>query len=159
MLARLSLRTRLVLGVIVLAAVGLAAADVATYTSLSSFLIHRTDSTLDAAHLGVEHALFQHGPGPDSGRGGSIDALTAAAPGAYIQVRKLDGSVVAAGAIPQFSQQKTPPPPRLPATIALPRRGLGRRRPRPLLHRLGAERRRAATACAPRSSRRRAPTS
>jgi len=127
MLARLSLRTRLVLGVIVLAAVGLIAADVATYASLNSFLIDRTDSTLDAAHVGVEHALFQpqHGPGGDGGQGGNIDSLTAAAPGAYIQVRKLDGSVVGSGSVPQFSQQKTPPPPRLPTSISLPSAGSG----------------------------------
>ena len=41
-----SLRARLVLGVIVLAALGLALADVATYASLRSFLFHRTDSAL-----------------------------------------------------------------------------------------------------------------
>jgi len=64
-LGRVSLRTRLVLGVIVLAALGLAVADIATYTSLRSFLFHRTDVSLDAAHPGVERALFQqHGPGP-----------------------------------------------------------------------------------------------
>ena len=37
MLSRLSLRTRLLLGVVVLAAVGLVAADVATYSALSSY--------------------------------------------------------------------------------------------------------------------------
>ena len=47
MLARLSLRARLILGVIALAAVGLVAADVATYSSLRSFLLDRTDSSLE----------------------------------------------------------------------------------------------------------------
>ena len=46
---------------IVLAALGLAIADVATYASLRSFLLDRTDSTLQAAHPGVEHALFGGG--------------------------------------------------------------------------------------------------
>jgi len=123
MLARLSLRARLVVGVIVLAAVGLLAADVATYKSLSSFLIHRTDTTLDAAHVAVEHALFQRPPGPGGGPGNTIDTLAAAAPGAYIQLRKLDGTVVGSQAIPQFSQQETPPPPRLPASITVPAAG------------------------------------
>ncbi len=125
MLGRMSLRARLVLGVIVLSAAGLAVAGVATYALLSAFLIHRTDVTLDAAHHGVEHALFQQQPGPGEGPGpaNSIDTLTAAAPGAYIQVRKLNGQVVAAGAIPQFSQQQTPPSPRLPAAITLPSAG------------------------------------
>ena len=53
---RLSLRARLVLGVIVLAAAGLAVADIATYKALSRFLIHRTDVTLNAAHVAVENA-------------------------------------------------------------------------------------------------------
>ena len=47
MLGRLSLRARLLLAVIVLAAVGLVAADVATYSSLRSFLAHRTDNSLE----------------------------------------------------------------------------------------------------------------
>ncbi|HXY17195.1 MAG TPA: HAMP domain-containing sensor histidine kinase [Gaiellaceae bacterium] len=115
MLRRLSLRTRLVLGVIVLAALGLAIADVVTYTSLRSFLLQRTDVSLDAAHVGVEHALFQQGPGPPQG-----DALTAAAPGDYIEVRTLSGKVVAKGAVPQFQQQSIPAPPSLPAKIAIP---------------------------------------
>ena len=118
MLARLSLRTRLVLGVIVLAALGLAVADVATYTSLRSFLLHRTDVSLDAAHIGVERALFQQqGPGPGLPL---VDALTAAAPGDYIEVRTLKGKVVEKGAIPQFPGQDVPSSPRLPATITLP---------------------------------------
>jgi two-component system OmpR family sensor kinase len=115
MLGRLSLRTRLVLGVIVLAALGLAAADVVTYTSLRSFLIQRTDVSLDAAHHGVETALFHEGAGPPA-----ADALTAAAPGDYIQVRRLNQQVVLQGAVPQFQQQTVPPPPALPKAISVP---------------------------------------
>ena len=101
MLARLSLRTRLVLGVIVLAAVGLVVADVATYASLRSFLIDRTDATLDAAHVGVEHALFgSRGRGRTAAGAAASTRSTAAAPGAYIQVRTLDGTVVASGVGP-----------------------------------------------------------
>jgi hypothetical protein len=51
---RLSLRARLILGVIALAAVGLAAADIATYASLHRFLISHTDDFLDAAHTSAE---------------------------------------------------------------------------------------------------------
>jgi two-component system OmpR family sensor kinase len=114
MLRRLSLRTRLVLGVIVLAALGLAIADVATFTSLRSFLFQRTDASLDAAHVGVEHALFQQGPGPPQ-----RDALTAAAPGDFIEVRTLNGKIVAKGSVPQFQEQTIPSPPDLPASIAI----------------------------------------
>ncbi len=127
MLARLSLRTRLVLGVIVLAALGLAVADIATYTSLRSFLLHRTDVSLDAAHPGVERVLFQLGPGPALPVAARRDALTAAAPGDYIEVRKVNGQVVVKGLIPQFPGEKVPPAPRLPATIALPAAGGGDR--------------------------------
>jgi len=63
---RLSLRARLLLGVVLLAALGLAAADVATYGSLRSFLLHRVDVGLEAGHAGVEREAFrnQGGPGP-----------------------------------------------------------------------------------------------
>ena len=57
MLSRVSLRARLILGVVVLAAAGLAVADVVTYTSLRSFLVSRTDDSLDAAHGAVEGAF------------------------------------------------------------------------------------------------------
>ena len=120
MLGRLSLRTRLVLGVIVLAALGLAAADVATYASLRSFLLGRTDVSLDAAHLGVERALFQQGPGERTSQGDRVAALTSAAPGDYVEVRSLAGTVVAKGAVTQFPGQETEPPPLLAAAIHLP---------------------------------------
>ena len=61
----LSLRARLILGVIALAAVGLVAADFATYSALRSFLIDRTDTSLDVAHLSVQDALFHHGGSVD----------------------------------------------------------------------------------------------
>src|SRR5262249_55401299 len=53
---RLSLRARLLLGVLVLGAAGLFAADAFTYTSLRSFMLDRVDKTLEADHRGVEHA-------------------------------------------------------------------------------------------------------
>ena len=52
MVSRLSLRARLVLGVIVLGAVGLAVANVATYASLRSFLLDRTDASLEESGTG-----------------------------------------------------------------------------------------------------------
>jgi two-component system, OmpR family, sensor kinase len=113
-----SLRARLVLGVIVLAALGLAIADVATYASLRSFLLDRTDSTLQAAHPGVEHAVFDQG----GGRGGPGSGAIGAAPGIdYVQVRTLSGQVLLSQPAFQFSQEEPPPPPRLPKTIALPK--------------------------------------
>ena len=64
MLRQLSLRTRLVLGVVVLAAAGLAAADAATYTSLRSFLVQRVDKTLEADHPEGSGGGGEHRPGP-----------------------------------------------------------------------------------------------
>jgi two-component system OmpR family sensor kinase len=129
---RLSLRARLILGVIALATVGLAVADVATYSSLRTFLVSRTDDSLDAAHLSAEGALLHglNGPGddhaPDHGVGGGggpdLGRLTASVPGLFVQVRRSDGTVVTGGAAPQFSGTKQLPPPRLPQKIALTER-------------------------------------
>ncbi len=127
---RLSLRARLILGVIALAAVGLVAADVATYSTLRSFLVKRTDSTLEAAHVAVESALFhEHGPGspPDrDDKGGrhagdvpDLAPLTAAAPGDYVALRRLDGTVVNGGSVPRFPGGESAPPPALPSHISL----------------------------------------
>jgi two-component system OmpR family sensor kinase len=115
----ISLRARLVLGVIVLAALGLAVADVATYASLKSFLLDRTDSTLEASHPNVEAEAFGnggddrggHGPGPLGANGPGID---------YYQVRTLGGQILESHAVFQLSQTTTPPAPKLPATVKLP---------------------------------------
>ena len=53
----MSLRRRLVVGVLVLAAIALVGADVATYASLRSFLLSRTDSSLETDHRAVESVL------------------------------------------------------------------------------------------------------
>jgi two-component system, OmpR family, sensor kinase len=53
-LSRLSLRARLLLGVVLLAALGLAAADVATYRALRPYLVHQVDARLEAGHQAVE---------------------------------------------------------------------------------------------------------
>jgi two-component system OmpR family sensor kinase len=115
---RLSLRARLVVGVVVLSAFGLAAAGVVTYTSLHSFLIGQTDDSLDAAHVALEQRLS--GPAPpdhDDSHGLDIGRLTAAIPGLYVQVRRPDGSVVAAGEAPQFLGGERKPPPALPEDV------------------------------------------
>ena len=125
---RLSLRARLVLGVIVLAALGLGAADIATYTSLRSFELKRVDSALDAAHPGVEQALLHGGFGRGNGpgqqqpgpNGGDIGSLTGAVPGYYVQIRTLAGSVVAKGQAPLYAGAPLLSAPKLPASISIP---------------------------------------
>jgi two-component system OmpR family sensor kinase len=108
---RMSLRARLVLGVIMVAAIGLLIADVATYTSLRSFLIHRTDSTLSAEHTSIENAVLQDGH--DGGPGPAIP------PGDYVEVRKLDGTVLLRHTQSRFGQP-TASPPTLPKMFSFP---------------------------------------
>jgi two-component system OmpR family sensor kinase len=98
-LRRLSLKARLLLGVVALAAAGLAVADVATYTSLRSFLIQRTDESLQDSHAGPgpEHGCGEHGPG---------------GPGDFVQVRTSAGTVLCT--------QMVASPPKLPSTITVP---------------------------------------
>ena len=133
--ARLSLRARLILGVVALAGVGLVVADAVTYTSLDSYLLARTDSSLETAHVSAEAALHtRDGNGPNGGqspsgggRGPDIGRLTASVPGLYVEVRRTDGTVLVTGVTPQFSGAKQPPPPALPSTITLPRHTVGER--------------------------------
>jgi two-component system, OmpR family, sensor kinase len=112
-LSRLSLRARLLLGVIALAMVGLAAADVATYASLRSFLLARTDESLRDLRRGAEHDLH----------GGCSDQDRRAPPGAaasdFFQVRDLDGHVVCSLQVAGFSGNETASPPDLPETITV----------------------------------------
>ena len=132
---RLSLRARLILAVISLAAVGLIAADAVTYSSLRSFEISRTDASLNAAHIAVERPLFQGGrggpnPGPpgDAGNGGQpsrIGDLAAAARGDYVALLGLDGRVISHSFAAQFAGAGTPPAPKLPSTIELPQAPAG----------------------------------
>jgi len=107
MIKRLSLRARLLLGVVALAAVGLVAANVATYSTLSSYLLDRTDSTLD------QTAQTLRRPGPGGG-------IRSAPPGTFVQVRSLDGDTVVA----TFSGATLPgasvPAPNLPDAVTPP---------------------------------------
>ncbi|HET9675538.1 MAG TPA: HAMP domain-containing sensor histidine kinase [Gaiellaceae bacterium] len=119
MLSRLSLRARLVLGVIVLSAVGLAIANVATYASLRSFLFDRTDTTLvDSSHA-VEHSVFEHG----RGCGGPGDRPPPGVePGDYAEVRSSAGQVVCSWQGRSFGEA-APSPPVLPADLDVPSSG------------------------------------
>src|SRR6516165_11360004 len=123
MLGRLSLRARLLLGVIAIAAVGLVAADIATYGALKSFLLDRVESTLNSVHPGIEGALFpQPGQGPGPGQGGDFRSLFNSIPGDCIEVRRLDQTITGAACIPEFGHPSSAPGPKLPAKITLPAR-------------------------------------
>jgi two-component system, OmpR family, sensor kinase len=108
MLGRLSLRARLLLVVLALATVGLVAADLATYSSLSSFLLDRTDSSLDQ----TAHVISR--PGRD-------DEPRIAPPGTVVQVRSLDGTTVVATVARPALPGYAAPSPDLPATIDPPK--------------------------------------
>jgi two-component system, OmpR family, sensor kinase len=120
MLGRLSLRARLLLGVIALAAVGLLAADLATYTALSSFLYDRVDSTLNANHQAIENTLEgpNRRPGPGPGPG-SVQQLLRSIPGYCIETRTLKQVILLQNCVPEIGEQAAPGP-KLPATITLP---------------------------------------
>jgi two-component system OmpR family sensor kinase len=111
MLNRLSLRARLVLGVIVLSAIGLAVADVATYASLRSFLIDRTDASLEQSHGGIEHELQRSGCNAENGRPPpGVD------PGDFVQVRTAEGAVVCSWQLTPLGEA-APSPPALPESV------------------------------------------
>jgi two-component system, OmpR family, sensor kinase len=124
LLVRLSLRARLLLGVFVLAAIGLVAADAATYASLRSFLLDRVDKTLEAGHAQVEHVAFPQpsqgggqGPGgsqPPGGNGPPAEGIN------WYQVRTLDGTVLRGGFLVGGGSA-----PKLPDEIQLPASGRG----------------------------------
>ena len=126
----MSLRRRLVVGVLVLAAIALVGADVATYASLRSFLLSRTDSSLETDHRAVESVLQT---------ASSCEAVGRSVPGVFVQLRTRDtGQVVCSTGVTDISR---PPggnrlqpgpfpqraPPKLPGTIT----GLSRKGPEP----------------------------
>ena len=115
MLQRFSLRTRLVLGVVVLAAFGLIAADLATYKSLDSFLLSRVDNSLNSTHGGIENAVFS-GRGPGGGAGSLLQSI----PGYCIQVRTVATQrIIGTQCIPEFDESKAPPVPKFPKTVSV----------------------------------------
>jgi two-component system OmpR family sensor kinase len=107
--SRLSLRARLLLGVVLLAALGLAAADIATYTELRSFLIGRVDATLQQDHIQAESV-----PAP------GCAALGALGPGVYVRIETADQSrVICTRRLGSFGDRRAPAPPEVPARISL----------------------------------------
>jgi hypothetical protein len=117
-LSRLSLRARLVLGVIVLATVGLAAANVATYASLRSFLLERTDESLAELSRSAEHdlerACFGRG---GSGPGGPERSPPGSSPGDVFQLRNGHGKAVCTKQVAGVSGGETASPPALPEVM------------------------------------------
>jgi two-component system OmpR family sensor kinase len=121
----MSLRRRLIVGMLVLAAVALIGADVATYTSLRSFLLKRTDSSLEADHRAIESVL------PAGSGTNACDGLDRVVPGAFVQLRsRTTGQVVCSTPVRDLTgppgpsagpprSDERPTTPRLPTTISL----------------------------------------
>jgi two-component system OmpR family sensor kinase len=110
-LSRLSLKARLVVGVLALALIGLAASDIATYTSLRSFLVQRVDNTLESDHQSFERR-GHGGPGfgGPAGPGPSSE---------FAQTRASNGTtIIATQPIRTFGEDDTAQP-RLPETISM----------------------------------------
>ena len=108
MFARLSLRARLILGVIALAAIGLVTADAVTYASLRSFLVSRVDSAL---------AADEHFGGGSDGGG---DGQRSGPPDVAMQYRSVDGTRIITTIPARPAPGQAPATPSLPATISVP---------------------------------------
>jgi two-component system OmpR family sensor kinase len=109
-LARLSLRTRLLVGVIVLAGLGLIAADVATYRALSSYLLGQVDDTLNQVHVPIENGVFEDlnlkGPLPPE-------------PGYCLELQRLGGPKLGSACFPVPGTAPLPEP-SWPEHVSLP---------------------------------------
>ena len=117
MLRRFSLRARLLFGVVLLAAVGLAVADAATYISLRSFQLDQVDAALDAGHLQVEHMGFPPtgGPASNAPTSDSRDDGPPAQGIDWYEVRTTGGRVITKRFLVGSGA-----PPKLPASIRMP---------------------------------------
>ncbi len=93
---RLSLRSRLVLGVTVLAAVGLLVADVATYAALRGFLLDRTDQAL------AELPVAEHAAGACAHQGRPFPGAQA---GDYVELRSESGDVICSVTVVESAAQ------------------------------------------------------
>jgi two-component system OmpR family sensor kinase len=96
-------------GVIVLAGVGLVAADVATYRALSSYLLGQVDNTLNQVHVGIENGVFENPTGP-----------LPVSPGDCLELRRTSGAVLGSGCYAAFPGGEQPPRPSWPAHVSLP---------------------------------------
>ncbi len=113
----MSLRARLLTGVLVMTAVGLLAAGAGTYLALQSFLLGRVDQELMATRASVGRGLRQSSTSTiDTG---TLDRL--APPITFVEVRDAAGRVLAVHYPSSLSGSA--PGPRLPAALHLPTAG------------------------------------
>jgi two-component system, OmpR family, sensor kinase len=109
-----TLRARLTALLVVLLAVGLIAADVATYTALRSFLLRRVDQQLYAARIPAA-AMLSH-PIPQGQPGGPPED-SALPSGTYAGAFDASGHVLVQQFFKTYGGAKDPPGPDLPSSI------------------------------------------
>jgi two-component system OmpR family sensor kinase len=116
-----SLRSRLLLALGVVAVAALVAADVATYSALRSFLLTRVDQGLQSTHIPIEQAILGRTngpPGPAGGGGrarGPCNLPTFPIGGTFLQVNYSSGQPCV---LPAYQPPSNAPlSPRLPAEI------------------------------------------
>ncbi|HEX3509487.1 MAG TPA: HAMP domain-containing sensor histidine kinase [Solirubrobacteraceae bacterium] len=126
-----SLRTRLLAGVLLLAAAGLAIVGAVTYAEQSSFLYSRVDqearSAVGTLSMALDRTIEQQalpgpgGPGGDEARqgGGPGAARVNLPPGTYGQRRTAEGAVVKHVLIKYSQSEPAPDAPSIPAHIPL----------------------------------------
>jgi two-component system OmpR family sensor kinase len=116
-----SLRARLVTGLLALAAGGLAALALVTYLEQRSFLRQRVDQQLAAAQGTIDRTLDQQGANVSGGRGrpdhdpGRAPGVNLP-PGTFGQRRDPSGKIVGSNIVLSYGE-KALPQPRLPARI------------------------------------------
>src|SRR5260370_10153446 len=109
----LSLRGRLLIGVISLVAVGLLVSDIATYLTLQGSLLGRIDeqltkrSTVDTARTALaNYPLCQRGRGPGTGTNFDVGTIT--------KLIDTDATVLPASGVPGFGAPTSVARPTLP---------------------------------------------
>src|SRR4051794_40234737 len=109
---RLSLRARLLFGVVLLAALGLVVADAVTYRELRTFLVGRVDTTLQEEHFQAEVILAKPGA--------TCDDLRQLGPDVYVRVETANQSrTLCNQPLGQFGDREAPAPPKVPGRISL----------------------------------------
>ena len=105
-----SLRGRLLVGVISLVAVAILVLDVSTYAALRSFLVNKIDLQLTSGHQDAVFALGGGGP-----RGGNQQSQFP--PGTVVELLGIDGSVVDARVSTPFGSTPSSARPVVPKTL------------------------------------------
>ncbi|MCZ2111423.1 MAG: HAMP domain-containing histidine kinase [Dehalococcoidia bacterium] len=117
----MSLRTRLIAGMLALFVVALVSVNLATYFAVERFLLHRIDVQLDQARAPAMIELAPNRPTPHDGGGRMPSFLP---PGTYIELRDSTGTLVNARYYGFGTDVQ--PPPDLPGVLSAPSTSGGR---------------------------------